>query len=347
MTFPCWATACGVATLARKHVRISVIISNFNGARFLPRLLETLSRQTLAPHEILLVDRESTDGSVEVLAAWPAVRRLNHPAAAGLVSGYAVGAEQAVGEALFFANEDLWLEEGCLEALASWIRPDAGIVCADPWQWTYDGRSWVHGAVRFERCAWDLASPDPRYRQRFTCDGAAGDAIPFPSAGAFLMDRGAYRQVGGWDRSFFLDFEDVDLGIRLWQRGLRSVTVPGARVFHAVNAANVQCLPGSGEPVSRRRYIGARSNRAVVAWKHFSAGRIPLAVSQGPLEFLNNLRRGRWRQAYWDVLADADVGRRLREVWRYRSENRAIRGIRPGEAFFAAPEFAVAAPARR
>jgi len=37
-------------------------------------------------------------------------------------------------------------------------------------------------------------------------------------AGAMMVDRSVYDEIGGWDASFFLDYEDVDFCIRAWQR---------------------------------------------------------------------------------------------------------------------------------
>ena len=42
---------------------ISVVVSNFNGLNFLPRLLETMRAQRGVTTEIIIVDRESRDGS--------------------------------------------------------------------------------------------------------------------------------------------------------------------------------------------------------------------------------------------------------------------------------------------
>jgi rhamnosyltransferase len=47
-------------------MRASIIIRCLNEARHLPRLLTGLHRQSLAPHEVVVVDSGSTDGTVEV-----------------------------------------------------------------------------------------------------------------------------------------------------------------------------------------------------------------------------------------------------------------------------------------
>ena len=54
--------------------RISVIIVNWNGERFLERCLVALMNQTLKPHEIILVDNASSDASLEIVRRFPIVR---------------------------------------------------------------------------------------------------------------------------------------------------------------------------------------------------------------------------------------------------------------------------------
>lgn len=49
--------------------RVSVIIPTLNEASFLPPLLDALNAQTLAPHEIIVADAGSTDGTVAAAEA--------------------------------------------------------------------------------------------------------------------------------------------------------------------------------------------------------------------------------------------------------------------------------------
>jgi N-acetylglucosaminyl-diphospho-decaprenol L-rhamnosyltransferase len=44
--------------------------------------------------------------------------------------------------------------------------------------------------------------------------------------------RAAFEAIGGFDDSYFMYFEDVDLGARLTQAGWRNLYVPGATVTH-------------------------------------------------------------------------------------------------------------------
>jgi glycosyltransferase involved in cell wall biosynthesis len=56
--------------------KVSVIIVNWNGERFLERCLVALMDQTIKLNEIILVDNASTDGSLEIARRFPSVRLL-------------------------------------------------------------------------------------------------------------------------------------------------------------------------------------------------------------------------------------------------------------------------------
>lgn len=310
---------------------ISAIISNFNGRQFLDRLLASLRAQRDVVLDIVVVDRLSQDGSREYLEAQSDVRVVFEPPQTGLVSGYAAGARVARFPLLFFANEDLWLDPDCLSRLAARIDSADKVGMADPWEWDYDGQRLHHAGVRFEQVRWDGNCPWPWARFDFLAPLAAGDRVPFPCAGAFLIHRSCYDDLGGFDTSFFLDFEDADLGVRAWQRGWQCVTVPEARVFHAVGASNSQ----SGG----RRYVSNRSNLALVALKTFSLQALPSVALAWATALAGNLRHGRWAGAWGDLLAARRVISRATEVCEFRRANAAYTHYYPGERFFQTPEF--------
>jgi GT2 family glycosyltransferase len=316
---------------------LSVICSNFNGARFLPKLLASLRAQTGVAFEVIVVDRESTDGSAEILRGFPEVAVLSEPPQTGLVAGYHRGVAAARGEAYFFCNEDMWFAPDCLARLAAHLDPAGRVGAADPWQWTYDGAEWIHGCTRFTAARWAINSPHPRRAADFQVAAPAGALTPFGCAGAVLVHRDLYRAAGGWDPEFFLDAEDIDLFLRAWQRGWRCVCVPEARVYHAVNAAYAHFLTAVGLPVSHRRYISQRANLAVIALKYFSWPHVLLAALQVPVIALNNLLHGRGRMLRGDFLMLAELARRLPGALAFRRANAPYNHYFPGERFFTLP----------
>src|ERR1041384_2450596 len=274
---------------------VSAIISNFNGARFLPRLLNSLFSQRAVTIQVIVVDRHSTDGSLEILRSYPNATIVHERPESGLVSGYTAGCKAAKYEHLFFCNEDMWFDADCLQRLEAQINLEVRIAAADPWQWSYDGKHWVHGGVGFRRKRWETNSPYPLRKFDFNVPLGLGHRIPFPCAGAFLIHRDVFNELGGWDTSFFLDDEDVDLFIRAWQRDWHCVTVPEAKVYHAIGASNELRLVSVGENVSTRRYISHCSSVFIIGLKYFSLPAMLLGLVNWGIRFWGNLLRLRWK----------------------------------------------------
>lgn len=315
--------------------RVSAIISNFNGERFLPRLLDSLMAQQGVDVQIIVVDRHSCDGSKAILAAHPQVDVLNEAPETGLVTGYTRGMEKAVHPLLFFANEDMHFASDCLRLLADAVDVSQRIAAADPWQWSYDEDQWIHGGTRFMDAGLDTNSAWPFTRYEFTVDLPAGADVPFACAGAFLIDRGVFEEVGGWDTSFFLDAEDTDLGIRLWQRGWRTVQVPRARVFHAVGASNTQHVgPAGATPVSQRRYVSAKASLAMIAVKYYSAPSALVPVGMWLARTAGALLRRRTGAVALEAQVAREVAHRLPAALRWRRLHRDDIRRAPGERFF-------------
>lgn len=316
---------------------ISVIISNFNGAKYLPRLIETLHDQRGVELQIIVVDRHSSDDSAAILAAHTDIEVLSHPPETGLVSGYHAGTALARHDLFFFMNEDMWLEPDCLRLVAEAIDESNKISASMPVQWTYDGQDIVNAGIWFQASRWS------KYVHPFRCTNwrlpRNTTIVPAVNAGACLYTRSIYEELGGWDITFFLDFEDGDLAIRMWQHGYYGVVVPAARIFHAVGASNSQTIQNGRQTVSRKRYIEGGSNIVALGVKTFGG----LAVLYPFLSVLDRLGRNlfklRIRRAWWDLLIVYHSLLRLPDLLAFRSRNSTLNQKFPGQDYFTSAEF--------
>jgi GT2 family glycosyltransferase len=322
-------------------MRISAIASNFNGARYLPKLLETLKAQQGVELQIIVVDRHSTDGSDAILERHPDVTVVKERPESGLVAGYAAGFPHARHDLLFFSNEDMWFEPDCLRLVAEQFQAEERVGGVMPVQRSYDGERLVQAGAWYQRTRWFRANPHPRYASVVREVSEPGP-IPGINAGACMLTRAAYVDVGGWDPTFFLDYEDTDISVRLWQHGWRCRIEPRALVYHAVGATNTHVLGQTS--VGKKRYSCALSNQVVVALKTFTG---PAHLATPALladRMLRNLLMRRWDLLPLDVKAVELTARRLPEILRYRRANRALNHRRPGQAFFSEPAFNLSAP---
>ncbi len=324
---------------------ISVIVSNLNGARFLPKLLDSLREQRGVTLQIIIVDRHSKDESANILAQHPEVQVVSEPPESGLVAGYSVGARHARHEHLFFSNEDMWFSPDCLrlleaQFLASGVQRVGAVM---PFQLSYDGTRMVNGGTWFTGVAWAPATPYP-FRMGLSRHVFDPETVAGINAGACMISRTAYDDVGGWDPTFFLDYEDLDINIRLWQRGWISRLEPRALVYHAVGASNQQTINKGRSLVGKKRYVGGTSNQLVVALKYFRGWALLLAPAVLGHQIARNVAHANLENLRLDLAAGLLTLRRLPAVWRYRQEHLDWNHSHPGQQYFKDSRFDIAAP---
>jgi hypothetical protein len=232
---------------------VDVVVGNYEGAAVLPDLFASLERQTHAPRGVIVVDAGSRDESVAIATAAGAtvIAAPNR----GLGFLYNRGAEAAEAEYVLLLNNDVALEPGCVELLAAALDADELRFAADPTQLDWSSETVSHARTTMRR--------GPLLHQLvpgFVVDlrAPASGIVPTvcTNGGAMMVRREPLLALGGFDETFFLDFEDLDLGWRAWLRGWASVHVPDAVVRHRVAAAT-SIVP---EAVRRQRLVSSHHN---------------------------------------------------------------------------------------
>lgn len=125
---------------------LSVIVTNYNHARYLPSALEALLAQTRPVDELIVIDDASTDDSIAVIEPFldrcPAARLMRNPANIGCPASLNRGLALVRGDIIYFAAADdvtyPRLFEHGLALLAAY--PQAGLMSARTDIMCEDGR---------------------------------------------------------------------------------------------------------------------------------------------------------------------------------------------------------------
>ncbi|MGH6822769.1 MAG: glycosyltransferase family 2 protein, partial [Methylocella sp.] len=117
---------------------ISVIVPNYNHARYLDERLASILDQRLRPDEIIFLDDGSTDGSLEIARAWQARSPIHFAIAANATNSgsplkqWAKGIENAAGDLVWIAESDDSSFSRFLERMAAaFIDPDIAVAYCD------------------------------------------------------------------------------------------------------------------------------------------------------------------------------------------------------------------------
>lgn len=117
---------------------LSVILPNYNHAKFLPQCLESLLRQSVQPLEIVIIDDASTDNSVTLIEEFARknaiIRFYQNERNQGVIFGMNKGVELARGEYVYFAGADDLVLPGLFEKSMRMLaeHKEAGLCCSDP-----------------------------------------------------------------------------------------------------------------------------------------------------------------------------------------------------------------------
>jgi GT2 family glycosyltransferase len=300
---------------------ISVVVLNYNGARWLERCLDSLRAQTLFDRmEVILADNVSSDGSERLgkqkVEGWPRGVFVQHGQNLGYCEGNNRAAEAAHGQYLLFLNNDTWLEPRCLEQLLAEVQR-TGASAAGPLILNYEDDSFQSlGAFGFD--LFGLAST--------RAVATETRAVLMPEGCAYLIQRELFHELGRFDPEFFMFADELDLSWRVWISGHRAVAVPSAKLHHR-GAAQVNPA-GGGATVEFRtsdtKRFYANRNSLLVILKNARLLLLLLVPLQLLLLFVEAVAGlvivRRWsyvRRAVWDAIADC---------WRLRQHILAERG---------------------
>lgn len=226
-------------------MQLSVIIVNYNVKYFLEQCLYSLEKAIAQLEaEVWVVDNASTDGSAEYLQTkFECVHFIANKQNVGFAKANNQALEKAAGEYVLFLNPDTLLQEDCLIKCLLFMHanPKAGALGIR----MVDGsgkflpeskRSFPHALTSFFKLA-GLGSlfPTSKVFSRYSLgylnefENHEVDVL----AGAFLLaKKDLLLQLKGFDETFFMYGEDIDLSYRIQKAGYKNFYFSGSSIIH-------------------------------------------------------------------------------------------------------------------
>jgi GT2 family glycosyltransferase len=212
---------------------LSIIIVSYNARADLDRCLASLKAEPpRTPHEIVVVDNASTDGSVDA-ARQAGVRVIAQTSNVGFAVANNVGIRATRGDLVLLLNSDTIVHAGAIDRLVAELEnnPDTAVV----------GPRLVDGSGRAELSFGSMIGPLNEWRQKrlVTGDVARIDALTrvaqtpdWVSGACLLVRRADAEAVGLLDERYFMYTEDVDFCAAIRARGRRVRFTPSVEIVH-------------------------------------------------------------------------------------------------------------------
>jgi GT2 family glycosyltransferase len=212
-------------------MKASIIIPVWNGKEYLSRCFDALRLQSYSDFEIIAVDNNSTDGSVNFIANhYPQVSLIRNPCNLGFAGGCNVGLRAAKGDILVLLNQDTRVSPDWLSVLAGRLQnPEVGVVgCKALYP---DGQTIQHAGGWIE---WPLGLAH-HYGQGESDSGQWDEprSLDYVTGAAMAFRREILERVGFLDEGFWPGyFEDADFCFLVREAGFEVKYDPKAVVIH-------------------------------------------------------------------------------------------------------------------
>ena len=203
-------------------MKISVIVTNWNGKKLLEKFLEKVIVNSPEAQEIILADDASTDKSLifakNLQKIYPKLKIITHKKNLGFSRNSNHAASKASGDLLVFLNNDINPHLGYIKnSLSHFNNPKViGVGFSELGHENYGSVYWKNGYLQLR----------PGYSQKTHISA-------WVSGGSSIIRKEYFLKLGGFDNIYEpFYFEDLDFGLRAWRSGYTLLWEPDSVVEH-------------------------------------------------------------------------------------------------------------------
>lgn len=218
--------------------KLSIVILNWNGKRYLERFMPTLLRYMPDYAELVVADNASTDDSIPFLREHhPSVRIIENGRNEGFARGYNVALQQVEAQYYCLLNSDIEVTEHWVEPIIEMMDANDKIAAVQPKLRSFNQRDAFEYAGAAGGFVDKYGYPFCRGRVFGHVEKDHGqydtDIDVFWATGAALFVRSdVYRVMGGLDDDFFAHMEEIDFCWRIKNAGYKIKCCPQSVVYH-------------------------------------------------------------------------------------------------------------------
>jgi GT2 family glycosyltransferase len=218
---------------------ISVIIVQYDHPELTRRALESLRLNNRGDIDVIVVDNGSPDpGTRPATEQFKECKTIFNPVNAGFGAANNAGARASRGDILLFLNNDTLVHSEILPQIGEYFASApacgaAGLRLVNP-----DGTQQNSSGKTFT--VWTIWNTSRRGYVYNTPNTVRRDWV---SGAAMAVRRSVFEEVDGFDESYFMYFEDVDLCARIRRAGHEIHYVPSIAVEHLGGGSQPEGMP--------------------------------------------------------------------------------------------------------
>jgi GT2 family glycosyltransferase len=284
---------------------VIAIVLNFGHCEDTLACLASLEQSTYANLRVMVLDGQSTDGSVAaVRARFPAMMVIELPDNRGYAGNNNIGIEAALGQGadwVFVLNEDATIAPDCIARLVDVGESDACIGIVGPMVYHANEPYVIQSAGgRIDRHfrTWHRGMNEADQGQF-----VRPAVVDWISGCGILVRRAVIEQVGTIDDRFFAYVEELEWCVRAARAGWKIVHVPKACMWHKGVQRNYQPKPAFTYYTTRNHLLLMQKHGAPAAAWLVTGGQILRTLSSWSFKPKWRAKR-QHRDAMWRGVVD-------------------------------------------
>lgn len=291
---------------------LSIVIVSYNTKKLLSSCINSIIKKTQdLEYEIIVVDNASTDGSREYLKDLPESKKNINGILNSSNVGFSKANNQGLGKTnsryVLFLNSDTLISDNVLAKMVDFMdrNPKVGVSTCKlvnkdgsvqatggyfptlprvfAWMFFLDDLPLVGRAIKsFHPHTPDFFPNNLNYLRKHELDWVTG---------AFLFTkREILNKIGGWDESYFMYVEEVDLCYRIKKQGWEVLYLPESSIIHYGGASSQKEFPVLSEYEGLKKFY----KKHYPSWQHFAL-RVLLKIGALLRVFVFGILEGRGR----------------------------------------------------
>lgn len=266
----------------------AVVILNWNGAKYLKRFLPSVISNS-PEADIIVIDNCSSDESIQLLNnEFENVHTIVLEKNYGFAEGYNKGLQNLDYEFFVLLNSDVEVPKNWLYPQISYLNSDPKLVACAPLilshveQDCFEYAGAAGGYLDkdgFAFCAGRIFYAFEKNTGQYNTNRE----VFWASGAALTIKSSAWKEVNGFDGTFFAHMEEIDLCWRLKNRGYKIGVCGEAKVYHI----------GGGtldRQSSFKTYLNFRNNLFLLLKNHRSSALFPFIVRRMILDGIAGIR---------------------------------------------------------
>ncbi|MEN8904955.1 MAG: glycosyltransferase family 2 protein [Clostridiales bacterium] len=248
---------------------VSIIIVNWNGKKYLETCLKSLYDQKYKNFEIIFVDNNSIDDSINyVKTNFPDIKIILNKKNYGFAKGNNIGLKYCNGEYLLLLNNDTEVHNDFIcELVNSMDNEKIAGVCGK-----------VYSLNKRDKKLSTIHKIDPSSGKAIhIIDEVEKREIDYLAGNSMLLKKTVIDKVGFFDSTYFAYYEETDLCARIIKAGYSLFYIPKAYIWHKEQ--------GTATSSFHKYYIMRNQIRFVI--KNFDLNFFPKAIIGNFISLIN------------------------------------------------------------